>query len=742
MVKEKFKKNIRFRFLMVMSIILFVGTLVLSSAIALNERRILKNSLVANGESIAFLLAKLGRDALVMKDRIQLDAIVNDANKEDITYTVICDEEGNYLTSQYASINYRSPRFVAILSGLPRDSELPEIIHAFKKKEPIIEISIPVMVDIKPIGKVTIGMSEYRIRQQIVKNVLFAIGLNLAVAFVLGAVLFHTSRKIILDPIEELARATSALGDGDLSVRVNVETTGEVKMLVDGFNRMLGNLEKVTLSKDNVDKILKSMIDTLIVISPDNKILMANAAALSLLGYEENELVGNPFEMILDDDLTRRNILPEEIISRGFIGNIETVYRTKSGRKVSMLFSGSAMSDKNHIHGIVCVAKDISKSKDLEEELQKLRNLDSVGLLAGGIAHDFNNLLQAVFGYMSMAKISLDDKEKAFAKLEKAEKALNTAVSLTAQLLTFSRGGKPVKRRTALPSVIENSVNFALSGSRSDCRITIDKDLWPVKADQGQIVQVIQNIVMNASDAMPDGGTVEITAGNADIPKGGNPLLPDGGEFVRIAIKDSGTGIPEQVLSRIFDPYFTTKEKGTGLGLATSFSIIRNHDGLIDVKSEVGKGSTFTIYLHASKAQEEEEETQVLSPAPGRKGRILVMDDEALVRDVARELMEFLGHEVECAEDGEDAIDKFLQARKSRKPFDVVILDLTVKGGMGGEQAIRKLREIDPNVTAVVSTGYSDNPVVSEYRSYGFTAYLNKPYTIHALKDNLNSLLG
>jgi CheY-like chemotaxis protein len=342
-----------------------------------------------------------------------------------------------------------------------------------------------------------------------------------------------------------------------------------------------------------------------------------------------------------------------------------------------------------------------------------------------------------------MARISVDDREKVLAVLEKAEKALYNAVSLTGQLLTFSSGGKPVKKRIALPPVIEDSLNFAMSGSSSDSRITVDRELWQVEADQGQIGQVIQNVVINAREAMPEGGTVEISAGNVDLPVGDHPLLPEGGKFVRIAIGDSGTGIPARHLSRIFEPYFTTKPEGSGLGLATSFSIVRNHGGMIDVKSETGKGSTFSIYLPAREAWDAlPKETRDVAAAPARKGRILVMDDEELVRDVAMGLIDALGHEVECAENGEVAIDKFRQARESGNPFDIVILDLTIKGGMGGEEAIGKLREIDPGVAAIVSTGYSDNPVVSDYRSYGFTTYLNKPYTIHSLKESLDSLLG
>jgi CheY-like chemotaxis protein len=324
--------------------------------------------------------------------------------------------------------------------------------------------------------------------------------------------------------------------------------------------------------------------------------------------------------------------------------------------------------------------------------------------------------------------------------LERAEKALNMSVNLTSQLLTFSKGGKPVKMRISLIPLIENAARFALSGSNSDYRLTLDEGLWHVEADEGQIAQVVQNIVLNAGEAMPDGGTVEISARNVAIPKGSKPILPDGGKYVQTVIKDSGMGINEQYLSRIFDPYFTTKQKGSGLGLATSYSIVRNHGGLIEVTSEAGKGSSFSIYLPASEAVEEG--SQIPLPFGGRKGKILLMDDESMVRTVAMEMIEALGHEGEGAADGEDAIEKFREAIQSGRPFDIVILDLTVKGGMGGEQAIRKLQEIDPHVKAIVSSGYADNPVVSDYLSYGFAAFLNKPYRIDALRDSLNALLG
>ena len=269
----------------------------------------------------------------------------------------------------------------------------------------------------------------------------------------------------------------------------------------------------------------------------------------------------------------------------------------------------------------------------------------------------------------------------------------------------------------------------------------IARDLCQVEADTGQLAQVIQNIVLNANEAMAGRGTVNIMVRNVDIPPRASPRLSEGGCFVRIDIQDTGTGIPEQNLLKIFDPYFTTKQKGSGLGLATSYSIIRNHGGVIEVKSELNKGTTFTIYLPAAAAVEREAENTSTAAVGTKNGRILLMDDEVLVRKVATDMIAALGHEVDSAEDGRKAIALFRQAKESGKPYDLLILDLTVKGGMGGEAAIQKILEIDPTAKAVVSSGYADNPVVAHYRDYGFSAFLNKPYKLAALKECLDKSL-
>lgn len=411
-------------------------------------------------------------------------------------------------------------------------------------------------------------------------------------------------------------------------------------------------------------------------------------------------------------------------------------------------YDGENSCSNKHFLGTVGVIRDISDRKKLEQKQIELdqqilhaKKMEAIGILAGGIAHDFNNLLQGVFGYISMAKMNFDQPEKCLAMLEQAEKALNMSVDLTTQLLTFSKGGKPAKKRMMVHPIVENSAKFALSGSRTDYSIENDSELEMVEADEGQISQVIQNIIMNADHAMPASGTVLITVQKVCAPGYGIPPSLAAGYYIRISIKDNGIGIPEHYLQRIFEPYFTTKDKGSGLGLATSYSIIHNHGGMIDVKSELGKGSTFSIYLPAADGEE-----QIIQSVPApftniREGWILLMDDEQLIRDTAGAMIKALGHRVEFAFNGEEAVDKYREAMSSSRRFDVVILDLTIRGGMGGEEAVKKLLGIDPDVKAVVSSGYAECSVMTEYAKCGFTACLKKPYQLDTLRNTLHDLL-
>jgi len=505
--------------------------------------------------------------------------------------------------------------------------------------------------------------------------------------------------------------------------------------------------ENIRQSEEFVRGILNTVDEGFIVINPDYRIITANKAYCCQAGCAEQEILGRHCY-----EISHRSNRPcfeegEECAVRRVYATGEphsALHRHIDSQHEILYVETKAYPIKDAVGRVTSVIETINNITEkylLEEERLRVQKLESIGTLAGGIAHDFNNLLQGIFGYMSMAKMSVDEPERVKAMLLQAEEALHLAVNLTTQLLTFSKGGKPVKKLIRLEQVVTNAIKFALSGSQTTYVLKMTPNLWPVEVDAGQVAQVVQNIVLNANEAMNGKGSVHISAANTEITGESVPGLPGGGRFVRIEIQDSGKGISEQNLKKIFDPYFTTKEKGSGLGLATSYSIIRNHDGIITVTSEEHRGTTFAIYLPAAKDCRRAEESAVAEEKTAKNGRILLMDDEELVRDVAQKMIMALGHEVQCAGDGETTIDLFRQARESGNPFEVVILDLTVKGGMGGEETINKLRLIDPDVVAIVSSGYAENSVVADFRTFGFSAALNKPYTLAALRNCINELL-
>jgi len=379
--------------------------------------------------------------------------------------------------------------------------------------------------------------------------------------------------------------------------------------------------------------------------------------------------------------------------------------------------------------GTVLVFRDVTDHERLEQELVRATRLESVGVLAGGIAHDFNNILTAVMGNLTLAQLDLAPDTPAAASLRSAEKAALRARDLSQQLLTFAKGGEPVRTAVRLDSIVREMSTFALHGSQVKAAFEFAPDLWTADADKGQIGRVVQNIVLNAVQAMPNGGTLRIRAGNDTLGANSVPgLLP--GNYIQITISDSGVGIPPEHLARIFDPYFTTKQTGTGLGLAAVYSIVRKHSGHIDVESQVGKGTTFRIWLPALREGSAASESRPpWSPAP-LTGRVLFMDDEKIIRDLATTLLNRFGLEVECVADGVEAIAKYREAREAGRPFGVVIMDLTIPGGMGGLATIGELRAIDPGVKAIVSSGYSSDPVMSNYRAHGFVAMVAKPYDV------------
>jgi PAS domain S-box-containing protein len=472
-----------------------------------------------------------------------------------------------------------------------------------------------------------------------------------------------------------------------------------------------------------------------VIILQDGVIKYCNKAAAEITGYTQETLLGMPFLDPIQSD--SRDIVAQRYQARLAGKEVPNVYELQVLRQDGTLkdveASGVVIQYEGKPADMVFI-RDITERKRMEDELAKMQKLESLGTLAGGIAHDFNNILTGILGNVSLAKSYIEPKGKVFDRLVEAEKASLRAKDLTQQLLTFARGGAPITKTASIARLIEESATFALRGSKVKCEFSLPVDLSPVEIDEGQISQVISNLVLNADEAMPEGGIIEIRAKNTVVSAKDVSSLSEG-KYVQIDINDHGVGIAKQHLQRIFDPYFTTKQKGSGLGLSTAYSIIKNHSGHIAVGSKLGVGTTFHIYLPVSEKPVPVEEQAVAETLVLDEGRILVMDDEEDIRELLGSVLGEVGYEVEFTREGAEAIEQYVEAKDSGQPFDAVILDLTVPGGVGGKEVIEKLLEIDPEVKAIVSSGYSTDPIMADFRKYGFRGVIAKPYKIGELKE-------
>lgn len=502
--------------------------------------------------------------------------------------------------------------------------------------------------------------------------------------------------------------------------------------------------EALRKSKQLLEKTFASLRDAVLILDAGTgKIIDCNQATTALFGYTRNEMLNRTpgFMHLTEEEFREFNRhLDSAVKDKGFMFLPEFSMKQKDGTTFPAEHTMLSLEDdhQNRI-GWVHVIQDIRERKMMEEELLKSQKLESLGVLAGGIAHDFNNLLTAILGNISLIKLYLHSPEEVLQIIEDAEKATLRARDLTHQLLTFSQGGTPVIKTTSIVQITKESAGFALRGSNVKCEFSVPDDLWQVDVDEGQISQVVNNLIINADHAMPEGGIIHIRFSNVVIAE--NDILPlKQGKYVKISFQDHGIGIPKEYLHKIFDPYFTTKQKGSGLGLATAYSILKKHHGHIAVESVQGEGSLFHIYLPAS--------GEHLTPEPLKeetsrygKGRILLMDDEDAVRKAACLMLKGIGYEVVAAREGRETIALFRKALESGQPFVAVILDITIPGGMGGKETNRQLIEIDRNVKTIVSSGYSNDPIMSEYKDHGFSGVLAKPYRVEELSETVARMI-
>lgn len=479
--------------------------------------------------------------------------------------------------------------------------------------------------------------------------------------------------------------------------------------------------------------IVENITDALFIHDLSGKILDINEKAYQMLGYSRGELVGiDLFEVDTRAETFAKKMQVKTLVDEGD-GLFESEGITKDGRRIPVQVNAKVISREGA--GLVqSFVRDITGIKKNEELLRNAQKLESLGILAGGIAHDFNNLLGGIFGMVDLAHgISQEPKVKEY--LNEAMGTMNRAQALTQQLLTFSKGGVPVRKVEQLFPFLRETANFALSGSNVSCNFSVEPELWSCHCDRNQIGQVIDNILINAQQAMPMGGTIAITASNMTVGEKQHASLR-GGRYIRISVTDQGVGIPREIISRIFDPFFTTKQKGSGLGLAISYSIINRHDGCIDVESQPGHGTIFHVYLPASDQTCHRSEAQQERQSKGT-GKVLLMEDEPFLRDTVGAMLSTLGYECVGTADGAQAIDALVAASQSERPFRAAILDLTIPGGMGGIETIQAIRRIDAHIPVFVSSGYADDAAIADPRAYGFTDSIRKPFRTSELAELL-----
>ncbi len=522
--------------------------------------------------------------------------------------------------------------------------------------------------------------------------------------------------------------------------------------LVENITERKKAREELQREKERLAVTLASIGDGVITTDTEGKVMLINRVAEELTGWKSHEAFGKQLEeiFVIINERTRmpcENPVKKVIESGKVVGLANhTVLIARDGIERRIADSGAPIQDEfGNVIGMVLVFRDVTETAKIEEELRKAQKLESIDTLAGGIAHDFNNILTSIMGSISLLKMKIDKESELFNYLMDAEHAARQARELTQQLLTFSRGGTPIKKTVQLSGLLQDICSFSTRGSNVKCEYEIAGDLWPVDVDMGQFSQVINNMLINAIQAMPQGGIIHVSAENDVLDKADIDSFPyermSSVRYVKIRIVDQGVGIAPDVLPKIFDPYYTTKENGSGLGLAIAYSVIKRHDGIIDVQSKPGEGTSFSIYLPASSASV----VDILDPgltAFKGQGKILLMDDDENILRVTKKMLVQLGYSVELARNGDEAIAMYVQAKSDGKPFDLVIMDLTIPGGMGGRECAIKLKEIDPHVKALVSSGYSNDPVMSDFARFGFKGILMKPYRIEDLSAILKRVLS
>lgn len=613
------------------------------------------------------------------------------------------------------------------------------------------------------LGSLHVGMSDAALREPQAQARISLLAITTVVSL-LGLVGMLYMIRLISKPMADLAEAVEGVGSERLDVKL-ATSDDEIGQLARAFNRMSDELrtsqarrETAELARGNSEALYRSLLDNISLgislINKDFEVVFANAAQGNLLKRDPANIIGRKCYREFE---RRDEVCPHcpgvMAMQSGRSEEAEGQGKNDAGEDMHVMIKAFPVRDEHQeITGFIEIVSDISDQRKVDEALQRIKSIETIGQLAGGLAHDFNNLLTAIIGNIELAKIGIDPEQDTAARLAAASKACEQARRLTNQLLTFAKGGQPVKKLAYLSTILDEACHFSLSGSSLRYILDAPDNLWPVEIDSGQMSQVVHSLLGNAREAMSvnPAGKIFVVAENVELEADTKlPLAP--GPYVKVAIVDEGQGISPKIIGQIFNPYFTTKgmgaQKGTGLGLTICHSIIHKHGGLITVDSKDMRGATFTIYLPAadrerarlSRASGLAQDTSAARPAPLR---ILVLEDEEEVAHIATSFLATMHHHGEVAATGHQALRMFQEAQATDHPFDLLILDLTVRGGMGGEEVLRKIREIAPSISAIVSSGYTDDPIMTDCRHHRFQAALPKPFSQATLRAAIDEALA
>lgn len=736
------------------------------------------------GETLKYQLEKLLKFDIPLNNLVGFEEQCQDIIKtyEDISNALVIDLNGKIL-------------FHSSANKIGQVIAHQDIIHLLKNKKPTLHecvvegetfysIAIPVVGQHQELlAAVIIDFPKNLISRKVTRMVAYSAGVALVILSLGVFSLIMLMKLWVTNPLGQLLQATEEIRSTgtDRVQLVNIKSKDEIGKLSVAFNEMVLQLRASQAQIRNYTKELEYKVaestaylkevneqlkqdiqermkaeaalkkseekyrallnhagDGILLLDAQGRLLEANEKMEEMLGYPIDQLLRlNFIDLHPAGNRAKARENLARVVNQGFISITDDCLVRQNGLKIPVDITANRVEfgGQRIIQGIF---RDISERLKVEEERLKVSKLESIGILAGGIAHDFNNHLTGILGCLDLALLDPALPEEARERLTKAEKAVGRSQELSRLLLTFAKGGAPIKKRTQIDQLLRESASFTLSGSTVRCQFYFPADLWNVEIDAAQVSQLISNLLINADQAMPQGGAITIRAENVTV--SGEVDLPlEAGNYTKITITDQGLGIPPENLAKIFDPYFTTKKNGSGLGLATVYSIVKGHGGCIRVESALGRGSTFELYFPASTAAEAPPERRVAGIIPG-EGHILVMDDEPLVREVLKRMLEKIGYQVNCAADGAEAVELYKQAKERGLPYAALISDLTIPGGMGGVDTINILRQFDPQIKAIVSSGYSDDPVMANYREFGFQGVLVKPYKIEQLSQAIHEL--